>query len=96
MQEFRPELSDEELEQQKKAMESLFTNRKEEMFSRIDNHGAIFNTPKKLTKSEKKLLKKMRPNSKINYGQLGDIKSVGGVDYQATDRGWQKIGLTKV
>ena len=27
---------------------------------------------------------------------LGEIKSVGGVDYQVTEKGWIKIGLTPV
>lgn len=100
MQAYDPPLDDDELEQQRAAFNGLIFSRKEPFIKAItvERDGALFDieSNKKLTKADKKALKRMRPKSKINFAQIGRVKSVGGVDYKATESGWERIGLTKV
>lgn len=100
MQEYRPELNDEELQEQRSAFEGLLSSRQEPFIKAVtvERDGALFDiaSGKKLSKAEKKQLKRMRPKSNINFAQIGRVKSVGGVDYEATETGWKRLGLTEV
>lgn len=87
MQEFRPELSEEELEQHRKFLESITANPEA-----IDRKYALFNG---LRKEQMKSIKDKRRDDNVQHVDIGTVKSVGGVDYEFTEKGWKKIGLTK-
>ena len=87
MQEFRLELNDEELEQQRLFLKSIEADPEA-----MDKTRALFND---LKKEQMQGIKERRRDDNVQHVELGTVKSVGGVDYEVTEKGWKKIGLSK-
>ncbi|WP_299076188.1 hypothetical protein [uncultured Paraglaciecola sp.] len=91
MQDYRDNpLSDEDRKQRDELFSQMTSTRA------ADEHGAIFNLDKDARKSEREAFRRLKRLSKTTTPDIGTVKSVGGVDYEVTDQGWVKIGLTSV
>ncbi|WP_299078004.1 hypothetical protein [uncultured Paraglaciecola sp.] len=83
-------LSDEDRETRDKLFSQLTSTRA------ADEYGAIFNMDKNARKEEREAFRRLKRLSKTTTPEIGTVKSIGGVDYEVTDQGWVKIGLTEV
>lgn len=90
MHDYRNEpLSDEDRKERDKLFSRLTSTRA------ADDHSAIFNMSKDARKAEREAFRRLKRLSKTTMPDIGTVKSVGGVDYEVTEQGWVKIGLTE-